>query len=210
MRASGDQLRQIAALVDSGVLRPVVGRVFDFDQTWRPCNRSARAASAARQSSPGYVGAVTGSLTRPELLVVGRYRGKELEVVGRTVQLKTNQAGARQPSQTGGFRGIPGPIRSAPTGAGAAIPRSSRSTRVSWSRSPPTQPCRPATIAIRCGSRARARRRLARPRRGQPAQQIAASAGGATWPRMVQPTNRGAGCGAKLSAPRRKFACGAE
>jgi hypothetical protein len=33
MRASGDQLRQIAALVDSGVLRPVVGRVFDFDQT---------------------------------------------------------------------------------------------------------------------------------------------------------------------------------
>jgi alcohol dehydrogenase len=33
MRASGDQLRQISALVDSGVLRPVVGRVFDFDQT---------------------------------------------------------------------------------------------------------------------------------------------------------------------------------
>jgi len=78
-------------------------------------------------------------------------------VVGRTVQLKTNQAGARQPSQTGGFRGIPGPIRSAPTGAGAAIPRSSRSTRVSWSRSPPTQPCRPATIAIRCGSCAHGR-----------------------------------------------------
>ncbi|TCM50075.1 NADP-dependent oxidoreductase [Kribbella sp. VKM Ac-2568] len=33
MRASGDQLRQITALVDSGVLRPVVGRVVDFDQT---------------------------------------------------------------------------------------------------------------------------------------------------------------------------------
>ncbi|TDW92271.1 NADP-dependent oxidoreductase [Kribbella sp. VKM Ac-2566] len=33
MRASGDQLRQITALVDSGVLRPVVGQVFDFDQT---------------------------------------------------------------------------------------------------------------------------------------------------------------------------------
>jgi len=33
MRASGDQLRQITAIVDSGVLRPVVGRVFDFDQT---------------------------------------------------------------------------------------------------------------------------------------------------------------------------------
>ena len=33
MRASGEQLRQITALVDSGVLCPVVGRVFDFDQT---------------------------------------------------------------------------------------------------------------------------------------------------------------------------------
>jgi alcohol dehydrogenase len=33
MRASGDQLRQITALVDSGALRPVVGRIFDFDQT---------------------------------------------------------------------------------------------------------------------------------------------------------------------------------
>jgi NADPH:quinone reductase-like Zn-dependent oxidoreductase len=33
MRASGDQLREISALVDDGVLRPVVGRVFDFDQT---------------------------------------------------------------------------------------------------------------------------------------------------------------------------------
>ena len=33
MRASGDQLRAITALVDSGVLRPVVGRIFGFDQT---------------------------------------------------------------------------------------------------------------------------------------------------------------------------------
>jgi NADPH:quinone reductase-like Zn-dependent oxidoreductase len=33
MRASGNQLRQITALVDQGVLRPVVGRVFSFDQT---------------------------------------------------------------------------------------------------------------------------------------------------------------------------------
>jgi alcohol dehydrogenase len=33
MRASGDHLRQITALVDGGALRPVVGRVFDFDQT---------------------------------------------------------------------------------------------------------------------------------------------------------------------------------
>jgi len=33
MRASGRQLREITALVDSGVLRPVVGQVFDFEQT---------------------------------------------------------------------------------------------------------------------------------------------------------------------------------
>lgn len=33
MRASGDQLRRIARLVDDGALRPVVGRVFPFDQT---------------------------------------------------------------------------------------------------------------------------------------------------------------------------------
>lgn len=33
MSPSGDQLRQIAALVDSGVLRPVVGKVSAFDET---------------------------------------------------------------------------------------------------------------------------------------------------------------------------------
>ena len=33
MHASGDQLRTISALVDDGVLRPVVGKVFDFDHT---------------------------------------------------------------------------------------------------------------------------------------------------------------------------------
>ncbi|WP_457253956.1 NADP-dependent oxidoreductase [Pedococcus sp. P5_B7] len=33
MRASGDQLRQITDLVDAGAVRPVVGRVFDFDHT---------------------------------------------------------------------------------------------------------------------------------------------------------------------------------
>ena len=33
MKASGDQLRAISALVDQGALRPVVGKVFDFDQT---------------------------------------------------------------------------------------------------------------------------------------------------------------------------------
>ncbi|MGN9821645.1 NADP-dependent oxidoreductase [Streptomyces sp. SD11] len=33
MRASGDQLRQITALVDEGVVRPVVGKVVGFDQT---------------------------------------------------------------------------------------------------------------------------------------------------------------------------------
>jgi NADPH:quinone reductase-like Zn-dependent oxidoreductase len=33
MRADGDQLRQITALVEAGVIRPVVDRIYDFDQT---------------------------------------------------------------------------------------------------------------------------------------------------------------------------------
>ena len=33
MRASGEQLRQIAELVDAGAIRPVVDRVFPFDET---------------------------------------------------------------------------------------------------------------------------------------------------------------------------------
>jgi NADPH:quinone reductase-like Zn-dependent oxidoreductase len=33
MSANGDQLRQIAALVDDGALRPVVGKTFPFDET---------------------------------------------------------------------------------------------------------------------------------------------------------------------------------
>jgi ATP-dependent DNA ligase len=45
-----------------------------------------------RETIEAIVGAVTGSLQHPEILVVGRYRGKELEVIGRTVKLKTDQA----------------------------------------------------------------------------------------------------------------------
>ena len=33
MRASGDQLREIGRLVDSGVIRPVVDRIFAFEST---------------------------------------------------------------------------------------------------------------------------------------------------------------------------------
>ncbi|WP_341976381.1 NADP-dependent oxidoreductase [Microbacterium sp. LWO13-1.2] len=33
MRASGEQLREITALIDGGAIRPVVGRVFPFDET---------------------------------------------------------------------------------------------------------------------------------------------------------------------------------
>jgi ATP-dependent DNA ligase len=47
-----------------------------------------------RDTVEAIVGAVTGSLNSPEVLVVGRYRGKELEVVGRTVVLKPDQAAA--------------------------------------------------------------------------------------------------------------------
>jgi NADPH:quinone reductase-like Zn-dependent oxidoreductase len=33
MRASGDQLREISSLIDSGIIRPVVDRVFSFEAT---------------------------------------------------------------------------------------------------------------------------------------------------------------------------------
>jgi len=33
MRASGDQLRELGSLIDSGVIRPVVDRVFPFQST---------------------------------------------------------------------------------------------------------------------------------------------------------------------------------
>jgi NADPH:quinone reductase-like Zn-dependent oxidoreductase len=33
MKASGEQLRQIAALIDAGAVRPVVDRVFPFQAT---------------------------------------------------------------------------------------------------------------------------------------------------------------------------------
>jgi NADPH:quinone reductase-like Zn-dependent oxidoreductase len=33
MRPSGEQLREIGALIDAGVVRPVLDRVFPFDET---------------------------------------------------------------------------------------------------------------------------------------------------------------------------------
>jgi NADPH:quinone reductase-like Zn-dependent oxidoreductase len=33
MRASGDQLRELASLIDSGIIRPVLDRVFPFEST---------------------------------------------------------------------------------------------------------------------------------------------------------------------------------
>jgi NADPH:quinone reductase-like Zn-dependent oxidoreductase len=33
MKADGDQLRELARLVDAGAIRPVVDRVFPFEQT---------------------------------------------------------------------------------------------------------------------------------------------------------------------------------
>ncbi|WP_049575362.1 NADP-dependent oxidoreductase [Nocardiopsis sp. SBT366] len=42
MRADGDQLRRIGALVDAGELRPVVGKVFPFEQTPQALRALAR------------------------------------------------------------------------------------------------------------------------------------------------------------------------
>jgi hypothetical protein len=45
-----------------------------------------------RETIEVIVGAVTGSLKHPELVVCGLYRGRDLEIVGRTVPLTTTQA----------------------------------------------------------------------------------------------------------------------
>jgi hypothetical protein len=57
------------------------------------------------------VGAVTGSLQRPEVLVVGRYRDRELEVVGRTVKLNDEQSGVIGALLKPGGHGIRDPTR---------------------------------------------------------------------------------------------------
>ena len=93
------------------------------------------------------MGAVTGTLRHPEVLVVGRYRGKNLEVIGRTVKLKDDQAAELGKLLKPAGPGIPGRTRSAPTGARAARRPSSRFSRASWSKSQPTRPCRVAIIA---------------------------------------------------------------
>ncbi|HWV49775.1 MAG TPA: NADP-dependent oxidoreductase, partial [Microbacterium sp.] len=54
MSASGDQLREIASLVDGGILRPVVGRTFLFDET------SNALAALAAGGTPGKV-VITGA-----------------------------------------------------------------------------------------------------------------------------------------------------
>ncbi|MEU4393099.1 ATP-dependent DNA ligase [Kribbella sp. NPDC023855] len=48
----------------------------------------------SRDTVEAIIGAVTGTLRHPEILVVGRYRGEELEVVGRTVKLTEDQSAA--------------------------------------------------------------------------------------------------------------------
>jgi ATP-dependent DNA ligase len=62
--------------------------------TVRDTDRDPQRKVKTRDTVEAIVGAVTGSVARPELLVVGRYRGKELEEVGQTVQLTTDQAEA--------------------------------------------------------------------------------------------------------------------
>jgi ATP-dependent DNA ligase len=47
-----------------------------------------------RDTIEAVLGAVTGSLRRPEVLIVGRYRGKVLEAVGRTTTLTAAQSEA--------------------------------------------------------------------------------------------------------------------
>src|SRR5438552_1296425 len=51
MRANGDQLTGITALIDDGIIRPVVDRVFPSHRPRRPWPTSKQDAQRARSSS---------------------------------------------------------------------------------------------------------------------------------------------------------------
>ena len=51
MRASGPQLRQLGALYDAGVLRPVIDKAFPFEQTSEAMTTSSRATPRPAKSS---------------------------------------------------------------------------------------------------------------------------------------------------------------
>jgi hypothetical protein len=87
-----------------------------FDDTLDPEGLQIEKSSLEEQSPCGHVdvaccvlsdhassfgtvicGAVTGSLARPEVVVCGRYRGKDLEVIGRTVPLNDHHAAELAP-----------------------------------------------------------------------------------------------------------------
>ncbi|WP_433003337.1 hypothetical protein [Kribbella sp. CA-294648] len=77
-----------------------------------------------RDTVEAVVGAVTGSLQHPEILVCGRYRGRELEVIGRTVKLKVQpkvvvEVTADTALQAGVAVGIEAGFDFVPVGAGA-------------------------------------------------------------------------------------------
>jgi NADPH:quinone reductase-like Zn-dependent oxidoreductase len=51
MKASGDQLRELAALIDAEIIRPVVDSVFDFGQTCEALAPSSKDAPRPARSS---------------------------------------------------------------------------------------------------------------------------------------------------------------
>lgn len=57
MRASGDQLRLITALVDEGALRPIVGRVVLFDHTIQALQNLEKSGSCGKTviSNPAFL-----------------------------------------------------------------------------------------------------------------------------------------------------------
>jgi ATP-dependent DNA ligase len=59
---------------------------------YTPGRREAWGKFKQRETIEVIVGAVTGSINQPEVAVCGRYRGRELEIVGRTVPLSPTQA----------------------------------------------------------------------------------------------------------------------
>jgi hypothetical protein len=90
-----------------------------------------------RDTVEAIVGAMTVSLEHPEVLVVGSYRGKELEVVGRPLELKPDQSAAIAPLLKPGWCPVFMPDEiSTRFGSCDTAPTSQRLT---WKPRPPTE-----------------------------------------------------------------------
>ncbi|MFK0237375.1 ATP-dependent DNA ligase [Streptomyces vinaceus] len=127
-----------------------------LNQRYRPGSRSrAWTKIRRRNSTEAIIGAITGTLSRPQLLILGRHDATgRLRPVGRTVPLRPNASRMLAEHLPRPAPDIPGPERSSPRpGAPATSSTPPSSNRTSSRRSTPTPPSTAAaSTATRSGT----------------------------------------------------------